>query len=552
MGRRATGLLAGTLWLLSTRGKAVDTDIRLNTVGAIPGRAKLASVLGAGEASAWTLRDAGSSQVVASGSLSPPRQDADTGQSLKTADFSAWDKPGRYVLEVPSVGSSAPFRIAADAFNDAYVLAMKGFYGWRCGTAVSFEEGGRRYSHAACHLEDGYLDHLGKPGVLKDAGRGWHDAGDYNKYTVNAGISVGCLLQAWERFSAALGSIPLAHIPEHGGAIPDFLAELKWELDWVLTMQYSPQDGRVSHKLSSEHFGPFVMPEQDQARRFFCPYGSAATADFVAMLAKASRAYRPFDQAYAQRCLDAAQVSWDYLKAHPEDVRADQKGFSTGGYGCKDAPHRLWAAAEMWESTGDRSVLGDLEARIRAQGAACDVDWDWSNPENLGFYAYVMSKREGRDQALLETLKRSIRAAADALVGARDQDGYGRCLGGSYYWGCNGGVARSSLTLDIANALFPKAAYLDTAMDQLGYLYGRNVYARSQVTGEGLNPPLHPHHRPSGSGEGPHPWPGLLVGGGWPRADSWNDVQSDFRTNEVAINWNSALVYNLALFAAPR
>ena len=28
----------------------------------------------------------------------------------------------------------------------------------------------------------------------------------------------------------------------------------------------------------------------------------------------------------------------------------------------------------------------------------------------------------------------------------------------------------------------------------------------------------------------------------------WHDVQKDFRTNEIAINWNAALVYALAAF----
>jgi endoglucanase len=44
------------------------------------------------------------------------------------------------------------------------------------------------------------------------------------------------------------------------------------------------------------------------------------------------------------------------------------------------------------------------------------------------------------------------------------------------------------------------------------------------------------------------PWPGYLVVGGHPRATGWRDEQEDYRTNEIAINWNGALIYALAAF----
>ena len=41
-------------------------------------------------------------------------------------------------------------------------------------------------------------------------------------------------------------------------------------------------------------------------------------------------------------------------------------------------------------------------------------------------------------------------------------------------------------------------------------------------------------------------WPGYLVGGGWPDGRSWRDELASYKTNEIAINWNAALVYALA------
>ena len=78
----------------------------------------------------------------------------------------------------------------------------------RCGTAVDCEFAGQKFRHAACHMEDGYLDYAGGPaGAHRDGSGGWHDAGDYNKYTVNSAFTVGMLLRAWEDHKDRLASL---------------------------------------------------------------------------------------------------------------------------------------------------------------------------------------------------------------------------------------------------------------------------------------------------------------------------------------------------------
>ena len=68
------------------------------------------------------------------------------------------------------------------------------------------------------------------------------------------------------------------------------------------------------------------------------------------------------------------------------------------------------------------------------------------------------------------------------------------------------------------------------------------------MTGLGRNPPLNPHDRRSGADNITPPWPGYLVGGPHPSPKDWVDSQNDYRTNEIAINWNGALIYALAGF----
>src|SRR5690606_399828 len=102
-------------------------------------------------------------------------------------------------------------------------------------------------------------------------------------------------------------------------------------------------------------------------------------------------------------------------------------------------------------------------------------------------------------------------------------DFYGRAEG--YYWGSNGSTARNCMTLQVAYRLEETPRFLDTCAEQLGHLFGRNEYNRSQVTGFGIDPPQNPHHRQSGSDAQDRPYPGLLVGGA-DQEGSWSDQQN--------------------------
>jgi endoglucanase len=521
---------------------AADADVRVSSVGYLPGRAKVATIAVAAT-SYRVLREADGS-VVLDGVAAGPKVSPDTGAEVWLADFSPIDERGRFYVQVDGVGRSVGFPIDDDVYREPLRAAMIGFYGQRCNTPVTVRWGVHTYWHAACHMNDGQTDYIGGGGQ-RDGRKGWHDAGDYGKYTVNAGVTVGAMLAAFEEYGAALAGLALP-IPEAGDAVPDYLDEIRWELEWLFTMQYSATDGRVSHKLTARDFEGFVMPEADGSARYFVPWGSAATADFVAMMAQAARVYRPYDAAFADRCLHAAQISYAFLLANPANQNADQSGFSTGGYTTSDGDDRLWAAAELWQTTGDAAALADFEKRAAGMGSKIDSDFDWGNVKNLGMLVYLQSQRDGRNAELVDAIKNGLLAAAATLVSARGENGYGRALR-NYYWGANGSVARTCMVLQAANRVAPDPAYLDTCADQLGWLFGRNQYNRSQVTGVGKDPPLHPHHRPSGADGIAPPWPGLLVGGG-DKATSWVDVQENYVVNEVAVNWNGALVYALAGF----
>jgi endoglucanase len=526
-----------------------QSGIRLNTVGYLPDLAKNATVVGTDQkVEEFAVVTLPSGEVAYSAPLSAARRHADSGEEVRTADFSDFKAPGRYVLRVQGLPDSPPFRIDAGIYNASLRLIMLGFYGQRCGVPVRLEHNGVVYEKGACHLKDGFLDHYdpAHAGEIKDGTGGWHDAGDYGKYTVNAAFSTGILLAAWERYGDKLAKLDLT-IPEADGPLPDFLAEVKFNIDWLLKMQFP--DGRVSHKLTRTNFAPMIMPTEDQEKRYFVPWGTDATACFAAAAAKAARVFRPFDPEYADRCLKASTKALEALRGHWMDVQPDQSAFRTGGYVRPARSDRIWALLEYWETTGDATTARLLDRFLNLDDYLVDVDWDWGEGQNLGLYVYLLSKRE-RNPALVDQLRQDLLDAADRIARNHDRHGYGRGLR-SYYWGCNGSVARLSLTLLLAHHLTGDRRYLDVVVDQLAYLYGRNPYGRSFVTGEGHNPPRFPHHRPSEADGIEEPWPGHLVGGGHPGELDWKDVMESAATNENAINWDASLAYALAAFYDP-
>ncbi|MEM8680781.1 MAG: glycoside hydrolase family 9 protein [Planctomycetota bacterium] len=532
--------------------------VRMNTVGFRPLSPKLAIVAGVPTAGKFVIRESGSGREVLSGSLVPHRSQETPDGTLWLADFSSVQQAGNYLLEVEGLDTAAPeLQVADEIYNRPFYASVRALYLLRCGTAVHAYWNGDEFSHEACHLDDASLAHAdaGQERQHQDGTGGWHDAGDYNKYTVNGAFTAGMMLRAWEDFRDRLEPLRL-DLPESDNEIPDYLDEIRWELEWLLKMQ--AEDGRVYHKLSTLDFGGFVLPEHETAERFFSPWSSAGTADLVAVLAQASRVYREFDISFADRCLAAAKKSGRLLQEQPANHPPDLSAFNTGPYDSPDEDDRLWAAAELWETTGDPIYLEELERRIASSlnddqrvGPVMKPDWDWQNVSNLGLVSYLKSARPGRDPELVGRLREDAIQAANSIVNASQGHPYRRPLGDTYYWGCNGTVARQAILLHLASQLTGDQKYPATILQAINHLFGQNPFGRSYVTGVGQHPPLFPHDRRSGGDDVAAPWPGYLVGGPWPKATDWYDVEEDYRTNEVAINWNGALIYALAGFVEP-
>jgi endoglucanase len=552
----ASAVLPNHLLGVSAAGSAV-----FNQSGYLPESEKIGSVRleGAPDRS-FQIYSEQSGGSVFEGQMTAPASDAASGDRVALADFTTVTAPGTYRLVTKGIRSQ-PFPVGRDVYLNPLQLCVRAFYGQRCGCTVDLGDG---YHHATCHQAGAYHPTSGRTGAVSNHG-GWHDAGDYGRYIVNSGITTGTLLWAWELFPGDLRTLSL-RIPESGGKLPDYLAEIRWNLEWMMSLQDS--DGGVWHKQTSEQFCGFVMPEDDHLTSYIigtgaAPYKStAATADFAAVMAIAARCYQAFDAVFAAGCLAAAKQAWSWSVAHPQVIFANPPGISTGAYGdthCNDEV--LWASAELWRTTGE----GQYEQAFLDESKALPLESaivapTWSNVASLGYWTYALAEQKG-NAAMRSRILAQTKAAAQSLLGRWRSSSYGNTLAlTDYVWGSNGVAANQSLLLLIANYFAPEAQLMEAALGNLHYLLGRNCFGVSWVTQVGTNPFLHPHHRPSFADHLPAPWPGLLSGGPnakpadkvaqtlheLPPMRMWLDDPMAFSLNEVAINWNAPLVFLLA------
>ena len=303
-------------------------------------------------------------------------------------------------------------------------------------------------------------------------------------------------------------------IPEKGGAMPDFLDEVKWELDWLLTTQ--ADDGRCrSRSRRPRSRTSSCRSRTDRGATTPAPAGGDRRLRGGAGAGLAN--LPPFDAALADTYLEKARAAWAYVKMHNASVKPDLSMFSTGGYDANQFGPRQ-------SRLGGGGAVGD-DRRGGVPDGVRDIDGAADHPGQLrlrqrpplGTFTYLLSMRTGRDQTQVDTLTASAIASANALAARADAAAFGRAING-YWWGSNGAVARTSMNLFIGGLLSPADAgrFQDAIAMQLDHLLGRNIYDRTQVTGIGYHPPIRPHHRPSVSDTTANPWPGLLVGGAQP------------------------------------
>jgi endoglucanase len=601
--------------------------VRVNQVGYLPNGPKNATlVTDATEPVEWQLLDEGGSSV-AGGMTTPHGTDESAGLDVHTIDFSDVTATGAGFSLVADGEESYPFAIGSGIYDELRKDALGIYYTARSGYEIvpvevdgelRKEEYARPAGHDSehggpdvnqgdnavpCLPPEGAVDNNGTPqlgadahygeggwacpdGYTLDLRGGWYDAGDHGKYVVNSGISVYQLLSAYERSlhagvvdDGALGDSTLV-IPERDNGVPDILDEVRWNLDWMLSMQVADgtpmtidgdevdAGGLVHHKLHDVAWtGLNTLPHEDPMPRYVHRPSTAATLNLAAAAAQGARLYEELDPAYSDELLAASRRAWDAASAHPEILAPDTNSLdpNPGGGPYNDTSlgdELYWAAAQLFLTTGE-SEFSDavLASPYHVGGEQADIwrptgfDWGFTAAAARLDLATVPNNLPGRADVVA-----SVVEGADGYLDVQAGEPFGHPYNpGGYDWGSSHQVLNNANVMATAFDLSGERKYLNGALEAADYILGRNAINNSYVKGYGtfFSQNMHSRWYASADRLPPHP-DGKLAGGpnsgiqdpiaqanlqGCAPQTCYIDHIDSWSTNETTINWNSALAW---------
>ena len=503
-------------------------------------------------------------------------------------DFSAANVEGQGLVLEAGAARSDPFAISFNAYGPLASDALRFFYLARSGVEIEAQFAGPRYARPAGHvatpggssLNQGDLAVPCHPlpdwpcSYVQDVTGGWYDAGDHGKYVVPGALAAAQLMAAYERSARDGRATRFADgsqsIPEAGNGVPDLLDEVRWELDWLLRMvvpQGQPYAGMVHHKVHDEGWTHLpILPSDDPLPRHLHRPSTAASLDFAAVAAQGARLFRPFDSAYADALLAASRRAYAAAEANPRLFAGPaDPDFGGGGYDDLDVSDEFyWAAIELYLATGETRFLQAAKTSRHWAGPIYPSPiFDWRSV--AGFARLQLAAHADRlPTADAEAVTASVVAGADIYLQRQREGGFGtpyQPTSGLYAWGSNHLVAQAALVMAAGHDLTGRSDLRDGAIEAMDYLMGRNALGQAYVVGYGLRPPSFPHGRHFAHGLDPAfppPPDGTLVGGPnsgredpvvkvlfaagcSPQSCYLDDIES-WSTNEIAINWNAALV----------
>lgn len=239
---------------------SADIFIRANQLGYLPKDDKKA-VIGASEdisKMSFFIRNMETMEIIFSEKIGP----SVSGKKKDTpfefnfiVDFSSVSEPGQYRVEVLSDTVSHPFSIDNRVYVDIIDLLLNFMKVERCGnTEPAF--------HGPCHLHDA-------TNIDFDVTGGWHDAGDFLKFTHKEAYTTYTLLLAYDLHRDTCGHL-FGDKDENG--LPDLLDEAKIGLDYLMkvypndeTFIYKVGDNKEDHRLNHR------MPDTDPLERIHRP-----------------------------------------------------------------------------------------------------------------------------------------------------------------------------------------------------------------------------------------------------------------------------------------
>jgi hypothetical protein len=494
--------------------------------------------------------------------------DVTSGEMIFRADFSGLNEPGEYFIRVayPGLDDSYVFTIGDNVYDALFVDTIRYFYFQRQGIDLEARYAGQ-FARKNLHPNDRYVKKLSERGSANapvyDVSQGWYDAGDFGKYVPPAAATVSDLLFAYELFPDLFSDNQL-NIPESGNGAPDFLDEIKWELDMMLKMEDGTTGGfyEVANYLNADGTETIFIIDTNGENGAGNTKSTAATASAGAIFAHAYIVYRniPRYAAFARQCLEAAQRAWGYLEANPGNAWVYGAGRSYQHSLSEVNMLKFQAAAALYRATGAAQYRNYLLETYQG--------FDYNREFNayqvctigslgMGFIHYAMSPNP--NAAVMNFFESKFLGYQSVqLRNYREKSWSIALVDWAYFWGSNAAICRIPVELYMCNKVLGKdlSPSIQLVRDSIHYLLGVNPLSFSFVSGHGENCVKNIY---SGifTHDGIDEIPRGYMAGGANQYESgfmsnyvskcYVDSDREWTTNEHAIYWNAILVFCLAI-----
>ncbi|GEM_PF-4390819 len=557
--------------------------IRVNQVGFLQTDTKEAILMktDSSDFSAWSYRIRNGGQTVYSNaSFSNSRTWTAVGGTYYCAlfDFSPVITHGTtYRIDALSnnivCATSSNFAIGGTLYNDILSDNLRFYREQRCGNV--FNVPGRNHCHEG----------RAGAGYSNAYDGGWHDAGDYIKFTVTTAFTVDMMLLAFHLNQFEQGGSEgnyfddtvVADGANGQDTIPDILNEAKWGLDFLLKV--FPASNTLVYQIADyedHNVGGGALerlPESDATATIPRPIlvtnnmgtnllGKLLTAYSYGAIIFGDSTKSYYNASFAQQCRQRAD--WCVWNLKKKDT---VQKVETGGDNGSSVPYY---GETRWD---DDYIMG-----VRAYYDLTGDSWAYAESQlvygNQGSFSY------DQVQILVDYL-----IGQDNVVGSYMNGVESKIASDAFYFGADTslvGTCADALGYSIADiirdTIAPDNSDKLNARRQRDYMLGMNPWGVSFVVGSGAQKVANPHHFMSPGGAGSGLPVGSLVGGptkvsndaymGSTGAGRWNtspyndfnaanttagvhyyDCMCDFDSNEPSIYYTSMMLFCSAYYA---